>query len=197
MPKFKKRSGPVGKSGWSGCGNLGRKGPVWLINGCVAPRKFGIWPFLWTRFGGPPRARRLSLRRERGRSCGWAAPPEPAVAKRNPTVVTARVSHKARNPRKNKVAQKQLKSRFRGNSQSRSKSRSESRFASFPLQQNLLSDLLFDLLWEFPRNLLLSYFWATLFFRGFLALWLTWAVTTPPPLRPLRGLACGCFQRRA
>ena len=49
--------------------------------------------------------------------------------------------------------------------------------SSFPLQGNLLSDLLFDLFREFPRNPLLSYFSATLFFRGFLALWLTRHVT--------------------
>ena len=47
----------------------------------------------------------------------------------------------------------------------------------FPVEEEE-ENLLFDLLREFPRNLLLSYFWATLFFRGFLALWLTRAVTT-------------------
>ena len=72
----------------------------------------------------------------------------------------------------------QLKSRFRGSSQSRSKSRSGSRFSCRGKEENLLPDLLFDLLWDFPRNLLLSYFWATLFFRGFLVLWLTRAVTS-------------------
>ena len=63
----------------SGCGNLGLKGRVWFISGCVAPRKFGIWPFSWTGFGGPPRDKRPSLKRRRGRSCGWVGPlPPPA-----------------------------------------------------------------------------------------------------------------------
>ena len=40
-----------------------------------------------------------------------------------------------------------------------------------------IPDLLFDLFRAFPRNLLLSYFCATLFLGGFLALWLTQAGT--------------------
>ena len=50
--------------------------------------------------------------------------------------------HKTRNPPKNEVGQKWLKSRFRANFESRSKSRSGSRF--FPVEENLLPDLLLD-----------------------------------------------------
>ena len=88
--------------------------------------------------------------------------------------VTARVSHMTRHPRKNKVAQK---SRFWGKSQSGSKSRSGSRFPVEAKRKTLLPDLFFDLLWDFPQSLLLCYFWATSFFRGFRVLWLTRPVT--------------------
>ena len=66
-------------------------------------------------------------------------------------VATARVSHKTRNPRKNK---KWPKSRFRAKkSQSRSKSRSGSRFSSFPLQQQNLLPIYFLTYFEtFPET---------------------------------------------
>ena len=59
-----------------------------------------------------------------------------------PAFVTCRASHKARNPRTKKVAEKKVKSRFRGNSWNRSKVGPKVGF-SVPLQGNLLSDIRF------------------------------------------------------
>ena len=80
-------------------------------------------------------------------------------------------------PRKNKVAEKWLKSRFRANSRNRSKVGPKVGFLVEGMRKPTFGPT-FDLFREFARNLLLSYFSATLFFRGFLVLWLTRHVTS-------------------
>ena len=87
----------------------------------------------------------------------------PTCGDKTTRFVKCRVSHKARNPRKNKVAQKWLKSRFRGNSRKRSKVGPKVGFLVEGKRKPYFRT--FDLFWECPRNLFLSYFCST--FRRF------------------------------
>ena len=80
----------------------------------------------------------------------------------------AHMSHKTQNPRKNKLNWPKSSSKvgFGGSLEVGQKVGPEVGFYCRDEEENLLSDLLWDLFLQFPQNLLLIYFWATLFFRG-------------------------------
>ena len=78
-------------------------------------------------------------------------------------LVTARVSHKTRNPRKNKGSSKLG---FGGILKVSQKVGLEVGFTVQAKRKTYFQTYFFDLLWEFPRNLLLSCFWATEIFFG-------------------------------
>ena len=101
--------------------------------------------------------------------------------------MTARVSHKARNPRKKNIKRPKSSSKvgFGGIFKVGQKVGPEVGFPLYLYMKTYFRTYFLTYFEIFPRNLLLSYFSATLFifFRGFLALWLTRAVTIQALLR--------------